>query len=168
MGLPYPLFGGLRCEQRDTLALVKDEPLDQHQADEGLAQAHPVTEECTAVLPGDLHERPVRLLLIAVEVREHARPCLVPLCRGQLVPPEELLQGLRVDVEWRIQVRMAGDRFDDSLGDVSRFVPMYLEPFLELRDLARTLNLDIQLDILRETRSREVAGTCQSLGTHDL
>ena len=75
---------------------------------------------------------------------------------------------LEVDVEWRIQVCMAGDRFDDSLGDVSRFVPMYLEPFLELRDLARTLNLDIQLDILRETRSREVAGTCQSLGTHDL
>ena len=67
--LPYPLLGGLRCEQHDTPALVKDESLDQHQADEGLAKTHAVTEERTAVLPGDLHERPVRLLLIAVEVR---------------------------------------------------------------------------------------------------
>ena len=54
MGLPYPLLGRLRCEQRDTLPLVKDEPLDQHQTDEGLAKTHSVTEERTAVLPGDL------------------------------------------------------------------------------------------------------------------
>ena len=121
VGLPNPLLGRLRCEQRDTLALVKDEPLNQHQTDESLAKTHAVTEERTAVLPGDLHERPVRLLLIAIEVREHARPCLVPLGRGQIVPPEELLQGLRVDVEWRIQVRMARDRLDDGLGDLSRF-----------------------------------------------
>ena len=100
MGLPHALLGSLRCEQHDTLALVKDEPFDQHQTDEGLAKTHAVTEERPAVLPGDLHERPVRLLLIAIEVREHARARLVPLGRGQLVPPEELLQGLRVDVEW--------------------------------------------------------------------
>ena len=93
VGLPYRLLGGLRCEQHDTFALVKDEPLDQHQADEGLAETHAVAEERAAVLPGDLHERPVRLLLVAIEVREHARPCLVPLGRGQLVPAEELLQG---------------------------------------------------------------------------
>ena len=43
------------------------------------------------VLPGDLHERPVRLFLIAIKARKHARPCLVPLGRGQLVPPELLL-----------------------------------------------------------------------------
>ena len=86
VGLPHALLGRLRCEQHDTLALVKDEPLDQHQTDEGLAKTHAVTEERTAVLPGDLHERPVRLLLIAIDVREHARPCLVPLGRGQLVP----------------------------------------------------------------------------------
>ena len=102
VGLPYPLLGRLRCEQRDTLALVKDEPLDQHQTDEGLAKTHAITKERTAVLPGDLQERPVRLLLIAIEVREHARPCLVPLGRAQIVPPEELLQGFRVDVERRI------------------------------------------------------------------
>ena len=139
----------LGCEQHDTLALVKDEPLDQHQTDEGLAKTHAVTKERTAVLPGDLHERPVRLLLIAIKVREHARPSLVPLGRGQLVPPEELLQSLRVDIEWRIQVRVARDRLDDGLGDVSRFVPVRLEPLLKLRDLARALDLDIQFDILR-------------------
>ena len=35
-------------------AFVKDEPLDQHQTDEGLAETHAVAEECTTVLPGDL------------------------------------------------------------------------------------------------------------------
>ena len=168
MRLPYPVFGRLRCEQHDTLALVKDEPLDQHQTDEGLAKTHAVTEERTAVLPGDLHERPIRLLLIAIEVREHARPCLVPLGRGQLVPPEELLQGLRVDVERRIRVRMSRDRLNDGLADHTRFVPVRLEPLLELRDLARALDLDIQLDVLRETRPREVAGAHQRLGAHNL
>ena len=168
VGLPYPLLGRLRCEQCDTLALVKDEPLDQHQTDEGLAETHAVTEERTAVLPGDLHERPVRLLLIAIEVPEHARPCLVPLGRGQLVSPEELLQGLRVDVEWRIQVRMARDRLDDGLGDPARLVPVRLEPLLELRDLAGALDLYVQLDVLRETWPREVAGAHQRLGAHDL
>ena len=113
-----------------------------------LPRTHSVTEECPAVLPGDLHERPVRFLLIAIEVREHARPCLVPLGRGQLVPPEELLQGLRVDVEWRIQVRMARDRLDYGLSDLARFVPVRFEPFLKLRDLACALDLDVQFDVL--------------------
>ena len=107
VGLPYPLLGRLRCEQRDTLALVKDEPLDQHQTDERLAETHAVTEKRAPVLTGDLHERPIRLLLIAIEMREHARPCLVPLGRGQLMPSEELLQRLRVDIEWRILVCVA-------------------------------------------------------------
>ena len=168
VGLPYPLLRGLGCEQHDSPAFVKDEPLDQHQTDEGLAKTYAVTEERAAVLPGDLHERPVRLFLIAIEVREHARPCLVPLGRGQLVSPEELLQGLRVDVEWRISVRMARDGLGDGLGDLFRFVPVRLEPFLELRDLARALNLDVQLDVLRETRPREVAGAHKRLSAHDL
>ena len=120
------------------------------------------------MLPGDLHERPIRLLLIAIEVREHARPCLVPLGRGQLVPPEELLQRLGVDVERRVEVRMVRDRLDDGLGDLARFVPVRLEPLLELRDLARALDLDVQFDVLCETRPREVAGAHQRLGAHDL
>ena len=168
VGFPYALLGRLWREEHDTLALVEDKPLDQHQADEGLAKTHAVTEERTAVLPGDFHERPIRLLLIAIQLREHARPCLVPFGRGQRVTPEELLQGLRVDVERRVQMRMAGDRLDDGLRDLPRFVPVRLEPLLELRDFSRALNLDVQLDVLRETRPREVAGADQRLGTHDL
>ena len=45
VGLPHALLGSLRREQNNTLALVKDEPLDQHQTDEGLAKTHAVTEE---------------------------------------------------------------------------------------------------------------------------
>ena len=45
---------------------------------------------------------------------------------------------------------------------------MRLEPLLELRDLAGALDLYAQLDVLRETRPREVAGAHQRLGTHDL
>ena len=67
--------------------------------------------------------------------------CLVPLGRGQLVSPEELLQGLCVDLEWGIQVRMARDRLDDGLGDPARLVPVRLEPLLELRDFAGALDL---------------------------
>ena len=166
--LPHPLLGRLGGEQHDALPLVKDEPLDQHQADEGLAETDAVTEERAAVLPGDLHERPVRLLLIAVEVTEHERPSLVPLRGRQLVPPEELLQGLRVDVERRVQVRMARDRLDDGLGELVGFVPVRVEPLLELRHLARALDLDVQLDVLREAGPREVAGAHQRLGAHDL
>jgi hypothetical protein len=72
VGLPDTLLGGLGCEQHDTLAFMQDEALDQHQADERLAQTHAIAQEGATVLPGDLHERPVRFLLVAVEVREHA------------------------------------------------------------------------------------------------
>ena len=42
---------------------------------------------------------------------------------------------------------MARDRIDYGLGNVSRFVPVRLEPLLELRDLARALDLDVQFDV---------------------
>ena len=71
--LPHRLLRGLRREQHDTLALVQDEPLDQHQPDERLAETDAVAEERAAVLAGDLHQRPVRLLLVAVELGEHLR-----------------------------------------------------------------------------------------------
>ena len=63
---------------------------------------------------------------------------------------------------------MARDRLYDGLADLSRFGPVRLEPLLELRDLARALDLDVQLDVLRETRPREVAGAHQGLSAHDL
>ena len=105
--LPDAFLRRLRSEQHDALALVQDQPLDQHQPDEGLAETDAVAEEGAAVLAGDLHQRPVGLLLVAVEPGEHLRAGLVPLGRGQLVAAEELLQRLRVDVERRVETRVA-------------------------------------------------------------
>ena len=155
--LPDALLRRLRSEQHDALALVQDEALDQHQPDEGLAETDAVAEECAAVLARDLHQRPVGLLLVAVELREHLRAGLVPLGRGQLVAAEELLQRLRVDVERRVEARVALDGLDDRVGDVRRLVPVRLEPLLELGDLARALDLDVQFDVLGQAWAREVA-----------
>ena len=43
--LPDGLLGPLGREEHDPLALVQDESLDQHQPDEGLAEADAVAEE---------------------------------------------------------------------------------------------------------------------------
>ena len=126
------------------LALVQDQALDQHETDEGLAETDPIAQEGAAVLPGDLHERPVRLLLVAIEARKHARVGFIPLGRRQFVATEELLQRLRVDVKRRIVMRMARDRVDDGLVDPARLVPVLLEPLLQLRDFARALDLDVE------------------------
>ena len=122
--LPDGLLRRLGREQHDPLALVQDEPLDQHQADEGLAEADAVAEERAAVLAGDLHQRPVGLLLVAVDPGKHLRAGLVPLARRQLVPAEELLQRLRVDVERRVELRVARDGLDDGVGHLARLVPV--------------------------------------------
>src|SRR5207245_1941537 len=87
---PDALFGCLRCKKHDALALMQDEPLDQHQADKGLAEADPVAKKRATMLARDLHEGPVGLLLVAVESRKHSRACLIPLRGRQLVAAEEL------------------------------------------------------------------------------
>ena len=90
-------------------------------------------------------------------LREHLRAGLVPLGRGQLVAAEELLERLRVDVERRVEAGVALDGLDDGVGDLARLVPVLLEPLLKLRDLARALDLDVELDVLGQARAREVA-----------
>ena len=113
MRLPDRLLRCLRREQHDPLALVQDEPLDQHQADERLAEADAVAEERAAVLARDLHQRPVGLLLVAVELREHLRLRLVPLAGGDLVAAEELVERLRVDLERRVLADVPLDDLED-------------------------------------------------------
>ena len=76
---------------------------------------------------------------------------------------EVLLQRLGVNIERRIAVRVARDGLDDRVGDLRRVIPVRLEPLLKLSDLATTLNLDVELDVLRETRGREVARPDQRL-----
>jgi hypothetical protein len=47
---------------------MQDESLGEHKTYERLAESDSIAEEATAVLSCDLHERPVRLFLIAVEL----------------------------------------------------------------------------------------------------
>ena len=115
------------------------------------------------MLAGNLHERPVGLLLIAVDPGKHFRAGFIPLGRRQLVAAEVLLQRLGVHIERRIAVRVARDGLDDRVGDLGRLVPVRLEPFLKLGNLAGALDLDIELDVLRQARGGEVARPDQRL-----
>jgi hypothetical protein len=54
MRFPDGLFCGLWREENDTLPLVQDEPLDEHQTHERLPETKSVAQEATAVLPCDL------------------------------------------------------------------------------------------------------------------
>ena len=63
----------------------------------------------------------------------------------------------------RSKVRVARDRLDDRVGHFARVVPVGLEPLLKLRDLARALDLDIELDVLGQARFGEVARPDQRL-----
>ncbi len=69
---------------------------------------------------------------------------------------EELLQCLRIHLERRVLSNVAVDDGDEVGGDVLGFVPVLLEPVLKLRDLLGALDLDVELDVLRQARSREV------------
>src|SRR5438309_1277052 len=51
---PNTFFCGLGCEQHDSLTLVQNQALDQHEANKGLAQADAVTKERAAVLARNL------------------------------------------------------------------------------------------------------------------
>ena len=70
---------------------------------------------------------------------------------------EELVQRLRVDLEGRVLADVAVDDLEDLGRDVLRLVPVLLVPLLQLRDLAAALHLDVQLDVLRQAGTGEVA-----------
>src|SRR6266516_4242406 len=70
--LPYTFLGRLWSKQDHSLAFVQNETLNQHQAHEGLAQTNAVAQECPAILPGNLHQSPVGLLLIAIDLWKHS------------------------------------------------------------------------------------------------
>ena len=79
MRIPNALDRCFRGEQHDPLVLAQHEAFDEHEADKGLAQSDAIAQEGPAVLTGDLHERPVRLSLVLVELVEHLGFCSVPL-----------------------------------------------------------------------------------------
>ncbi|MDZ7790390.1 MAG: hypothetical protein U5L08_07865 [Xanthomonadales bacterium] len=55
------------------------------------------------------------------------------------------------------------DHFEHVIGDFPTLLPVFLKPLLELVDLARALDLDIEFDVLRQPRLREVTGADQRL-----
>src|SRR6266550_2830354 len=60
MWLPDSFLGTLWSEEHHALAIVQDEPLDQHQPDERLTQAYAVAEKSASVLASDVQQRPIR------------------------------------------------------------------------------------------------------------
>ena len=55
---------------------------EQHQADEGLAQANTIAKEAPCEAVGDLDEVLVRILLVLGQDRETSGIAAVPLVRG--------------------------------------------------------------------------------------
>ena len=104
--------------------------------DEGLAEPDAVAQERSAVLAGDVHQRPVRLLLVLVEHGEHLRVGPLPLGSVRLVLAEHLVQCSGVHVERRVLVRVPLDGPQQLRRHVFGVVPVLLVPPLELGDLA--------------------------------
>ena len=163
MRLPHAFLRRLRGEKHHPPVLVQHETFDEHEPHERLAEPHPVAKERPAMAPGDLHQRPVGLLLVAVEMLEHPRPRLVPLARGEFPAAEVLVQRLGVHVERGVLGRVPGDGPQHVVADIGRCSPVHIEPVLELRHLSAALDLDVQLDVAGEPRPGEVAGSDQSL-----
>ncbi len=164
--LPDRLAAALRDEQKDVLLLLHDEPFDQHQADEGLAETDAVAQERAAVLRRDLDQVLVAVLLVLVEHRIHLRDCTLPLAGGHLVAAQQLLQRLGVDLERRVLVDVTLDDPEDLGRDVFGSLPVLLVPLLEHGDLGAG-DLDVQLDVLGQARIGEVRRADQSGGTDD-
>ncbi len=67
-------------EDHPLLFQVLDQAIDEHEADEGLAEAHAiVAQEGPSVLAGDPQQRLVAIALILVQDREELRLRAVPI-----------------------------------------------------------------------------------------
>jgi hypothetical protein len=164
--LPDGLAGGLGDEEGDALALVLDQVLQQHQADEGLAQADAVTQEGAAVAVGDLQQLVEAVLLVLIEDSVDARLVREPLLIGQLLAAVQFVQRLGVDLEGCVIASVALDDAEDFRCDVLGGVPVILVPLLQDGD-GPAGDLDIQLDVLGEAGEGEVGGADQAGGADD-
>src|SRR5262245_54753973 len=126
---------------------MKHQPLDEHEAHEGLSQADAVAQERTAKLSRDSDEGPVRLLLIPIQAGVDHRLGFVPLSVCDLIAAEKLVEGLCPHVERCVGTSVPFDYGDDVVRHVHRIAPMLVEPFLKLLDVARTLDLNVELDV---------------------
>jgi len=80
---------------------------------------------------------------------------------------EKLLERLRVHVERRVKMGLARDGFDHVFGYIARVVPMCLKPLLQLGNLARALNLNVEFNVRCQTRFGEIARTDEGLRPND-
>ena len=161
--LPDIIAGRLGDDQDHPLALVNHQPLNQHQADKGLAESDAVAKKGPAVLGGDLQQGVVPFLLILVEDGVHTGLALFPFPGGHLVTAEEFLQGLGIDLEWGIFPDVALDGSENFRRNVFGLVPVLFIPFL--KDVNRaTGDLNVQFDIFSEARKGEIGGSDQRRG----
>src|SRR5262249_55466609 len=116
----------------------------------------------------DLHQGPIRFLLVTIDPREHLRARLVPLGGGQFVPTEEFVQRLGVNIERRVKPYMARYRLKNEISYVNRFIPVSIKPLLELLDFTRAWDLNVKFNVLCQARHREIARTNQRLRADDI
>ena len=125
---------------------MDDEPLDEHEADERLAETDTIAQEGAAVLAGNLQEGLVALFLILIELGNIRESRLLPLARGQLVTLEELLERLGVDIEGRV---LASVPLDDSrISGVTSSASSQWRSYHSCRTLDLAADLDVQFDVL--------------------
>jgi hypothetical protein len=167
---PYPNVhtGRLGNEQCHTLAVVDYQPLDDHQADEGLPQAHAIAQKRAAELLGDVHERMVALFLVMIQNRVDVGAaalgnCRLPLVGGQAMTLAELVECPDVDLEGAVIAGVPLDDLQNFGGYVLGVVPMLFVPLLEHADRCSG-DLHVQFDVLRDARQREVRRADQAKG----
>jgi hypothetical protein len=108
--LPDRFASGLRYEERHLQSVMDDQPLDEHQPDIGLAEAHAVTKESAAVAVCALQQRVVALPLVGREDLVHGRVVSLPFRCGQFMALEVLVQRFGVHLEGRVIDDMPLDR----------------------------------------------------------
>ena len=154
--VPDGLPGCLRGEENHALVLLEDESFDQHETDVRLAQADPVAKERSAESSTDVEQRPVGVVLVAVQFREHLRGVLFPDGCGLVMPFEEFPQCSGVDVEGGECLVVPLHDLEYRVGDVGGVVPVLLVPALELGHLRTAFELDVEFDVLGEAWPREI------------
>ena len=165
---PNSILRSLGRKKNDLLAFLHHQPFNEHQADKRFTETDPVTKQCSTVLAGDLHHRPVRLLLISVKPAEHLGPVLFPVADRWLLVDKQLVQRAGVDVERGVLVDVASHRGHERLFHVNCIAPVPLVPRLELGDFAAALKFDIQLYVLVQAWNSEVRRTYECLRSDDV
>lgn len=146
---------------------MDDQALDEHQADIGLAEAHAVTEEGTAVAVCPLQQRVVALPLIGCKDLVNGRMVSLPFRGRQFMALEEFVQRFSVDVKGRVIVDMSLDHLQQIGCHVLCALPMCFEPLLQDRNRTSRY-LHVQLHVLGQSGEGKVGRADQGRGAHYL